>query len=133
MYAVMCMLNNKSSSSYFWFLIIGTFLLPALPPGTTVKVGTTGKPGYTVVPTENKTGEHLPGVQTEGSSGIIAVITAVSVAVVLIIVFIVSRIREILLYMSISQMTPVGTFISDMCTPQRRDNNCPDFYIYILD
>ena len=53
-----------------------------------VVVVTTGQSGYTVV-SENKT-ETVPKVQEEGPSGIIAVVTAVIVAVVLIAVFSVS-------------------------------------------
>ena len=47
---------------------------------------TTGHSGYTVIPTENKT-ESVPMVQPVGSSGLIAVITSVIVAVILITLF----------------------------------------------
>ena len=55
---------------------------------TKAPVVTTGS-GYTILPPENKT-ESIPKVQPEGSSGIIAVITSVIVAVILIALFIVS-------------------------------------------
>lgn len=73
---------------------VATTVVPVTPKVTTEKPETTPKAvvttgqGYTVVPpVTNKTTESVPKVQPEGTTGIIAVITAVCVAVILILVF----------------------------------------------